>query len=71
MICTRPDLCYVVTKLSEHLAKPTNEHLNLCKFVLKYIKGTLNFKRSENDLNLIGCCDSDWTNSEDRKSISR
>ena len=74
MICTRPDLCYIVTKLSQHLEKPTKEHLNLCKHVLKYIKGTLNqtlnFKKIKNELCLSGFCDSDWANSDDRKSIS-
>jgi hypothetical protein len=74
MTCTRPDLSYVVTKLSQHMSKPTIAHLNLSKFVLKYIKGTLDynlkFKKCNNDLNLMGFCDSDWGGSTDRKSIS-
>lgn len=74
MSCTRPDLCYVVTKLSQRLAKPTYADLNLSKFVLKYIKGTLDrclvYKKSENGLKLTGFCDSDWGGSEDRRSIS-
>ena len=40
MTGTRPDLCYVVTKLSQNMAKPTESDLNLAKHVLRYLKGT-------------------------------
>jgi hypothetical protein len=74
MTSTRPDLCYVVTKLSQYMKQPTNAHLNLSKFALKYIKGTLHydlkFKKSCTDLSLTGFCDSDWGGSVDRRSIS-
>ncbi|KAF2346694.1 hypothetical protein FHG87_022550 [Trinorchestia longiramus] len=74
MTCTRPDICYVVTLLSQHLTRPTNAHLNLCKFVLKYLKGTilfsLRFVKSEDPMQITGFSDSDWGGSSDRKSIS-
>ncbi|KAF2357272.1 Reverse transcriptase RNA-dependent DNA polymerase [Trinorchestia longiramus] len=74
MTCTRPDICNVVTLLSQHLTCPTNAHLNLCKFVLKYLKGTilfgLKFVKSENPMQITGFSDSDWGGSSDRKSIS-
>ncbi|KAF2345088.1 Reverse transcriptase RNA-dependent DNA polymerase, partial [Trinorchestia longiramus] len=74
MTCTRPDICYVVTLLSQHLTRPTNAHLNLCKFVLKYLKGTilfgLKFVKSENPMQITGFSDSDWGGSYDHKSIS-
>ena len=74
MSCTRPDLSYVVTKLSEKLEYPTIAHFNLCKFVLKYIKGTIDqgliFKQNNDALKLIGYSDSDWGSSSDRKSIT-
>ena len=74
MIATRPDLSYVVNKLSQSMSKPTKAHLGIAKQVLKYIKGTLDysltFKKSDTPLTLIGHCDSDWGASEDRKSIS-
>ena len=73
MTCTRPDICYVVSILSQFMSKPTMAHLNLAKFVLKYIKGTSNngliYVRSEN-LDLIGYSDASWANSADRKSMS-
>ena len=37
--CTRPDLCFIVSTLSQYLSKPTYAHLNLCKNVLRYLKG--------------------------------
>jgi len=39
---TRPDLCYIVTKMSQHMAKPKEVHLNMAKHTLRYLKGTLN-----------------------------
>ena len=63
MIATRPDLCYIVTKLSQYMAK----------HVLRYLNGTiahsLTFKKSES-LNLFGFCDADWANCSDRRSIT-
>ncbi|KAF2345349.1 Integrase catalytic core [Trinorchestia longiramus] len=74
MTCTRADICYVVTLLSQHLTRPTNAHLNLCKFVLKYLKGTilfgLKFVKSENPMQITGFSDSDWGGFSERKSIS-
>ena len=31
MTCTRPDLCYIVSMLSQHMAKPTLAHLGMAK----------------------------------------
>ena len=74
MSCTRPDLSYVVTKLSQFMSKPTTAHLNYAKNVLRYLKGTKDqsifFYKSSGHLNLTGFCDSDWGGSSDRKSIS-
>ena len=73
MTCTRPDLCYSVSKLSQKLSKPTTADLSMSKFVLKYVKGTLDYGltfKKINNANLIGYSDSDWGGSDDRKSIS-
>ena len=43
MTGTRPDLCYVITKLSQHMARPTQARLGLTKHILRYINGTLNY----------------------------
>lgn len=75
MTSTRPDLCYIVTKLSQNMAKPTEADLNRAKYALRYLKGTreqcLKFEKSESPLRLTGFCDSDWGASvKDRRSIT-
>ena len=42
MTCTRPDLAWVVTKLSQHLSKPTDSDWITVKHVLRYIRYTVN-----------------------------
>ena len=75
MTGTRPDLCYVVTKLSQKMSKPTQADLGAAKHVLRYLKGTqelgLTFKKSVSPLTLEGFCDSDWgASTTDRRSIT-
>ena len=41
MTCTRPDISYVVTRLSQYMDKPNKAHLALAKDVLRYLKGTI------------------------------
>ena len=75
MICTHPDLSYVVTKLSQHLSKPTSGDLLMLNHVFHYVKSTvdyhLTFRKGDNDLQIIAYCDADWASSlDDRQSIS-
>ena len=53
MTCSRPDLAWIVTKLSQHLNNPTETDWITIKDVLRYIKN------SKNDLETIGYSDSD------------
>ena len=75
MMCTRPDICWIVTKLSQYLSSPLAVHWVAVKDKLRYLKGTIDFelcyKKSKNGLNLIGYSDVDWASSEDdRRSTS-
>ena len=74
MVCTRPDLSFIVTKLSQFMSAPTKAHLNIARNVLKYLKGTidkcLKFSKVNSPLGIFGYCDSDWAGDSDRKSIS-
>ena len=75
MTCTRLDICWVVTKLSQHLDNPVDSDWIMVKHVLRYLKGTLDYKlcytKSESDLSLVGYSDSDWGGSlEDRRSTT-
>jgi hypothetical protein len=38
---TRPDICFVVNTLSQHLEQPRQVHLVATKHILRYLKGTL------------------------------
>ncbi len=75
MTCTRPDLSYVVTKLSQYLSKPEQENWTMVKHVFRYLKGTSNYsltyRKNPNGLHLLAYCDADWASSlENRHSIS-
>lgn len=71
MTCTRPDISWIMSKLSQTLANPKMENLVAAKHVLRYLKGTndyeLRFKKNYVMLCLLGFSNSDWASSvEDR-----
>ncbi|XP_031277188.1 secreted RxLR effector protein 161-like [Pistacia vera] len=71
---TRPDLSFVVNKLSQFLKAPIVNHWQACKHVLRYVQGPLHhgltFTKSDT-LQLEGYADVDWaSNISDRKSTS-
>ena len=74
--CTRPDLSFVVSKLSQHFSEPSEEHWNTVKHVFRYIKGTtdrgLCFKKDDTSpLGLIVHSDADWASEvSDRRSTT-
>ena len=74
MTGTRPDISYVVTKLSEKMSNPTHAHLNIAKSVLRYLKGTIDkgicYTKVNEPISLSGYSDSDWGSSDDRKSMT-
>ena len=67
MTCTRPDICWVVTKLSQFLAAPMKGHRVTLRHALRYLKGTLDFelcyRKCDDALALIGYSDADWASS--------
>ena len=74
MMCSRPDLAYIVTKLSQSLANPSQGDWITVKHVLRYIKGSLNkkltYSKTTNGLKIVGFSDSDWASSTDRRSTT-
>ena len=40
MICTRPDLGYVMSMISRFMLNPRKEHWNVVKWVFRYLKGS-------------------------------
>ena len=70
---TRPDISWIVSKLSQYLENPGTEHIAALKRVFRYINGTksfcLSYKRTSGYLQ--GYCDSDWAGDvKDRRSTS-
>ena len=75
MTCTRPDLSWIVSRLSQTLSNPRTGDLIAAKHVLRYLKGTVDyelcFKKSDADLQLTAYSDSDWASClEDRRSTT-
>ena len=75
MTCSRPDTRWIVTRLSQYLTIPTKEHWVAVKYVLRYLKGTLDYslcyRKSDENLTLIGYSDADLASSiDDKHSVS-
>ena len=66
-------MSWIISKLSQHLEKPTDAHITAVKRVLRYLKGTKSSKVifTPTDAQLIAYMNSDWANDpEDRPSTS-
>jgi type IV secretory pathway component VirB8 len=73
MIATRLDIAYAVSFLSQFSSDPSETHLKSAKYVLRYVKDTVNFSITykNTDLNPVGFSDADWAvNLSDKKSTS-
>ncbi|CAM8890666.1 unnamed protein product [Rhodiola kirilowii] len=69
---TRPDISFAVNKVCQYVSKPTDDHWEAVKRILRYVKGTidtcLKFRRSSlTRLSIF--TDADWAGcSDDRRS---
>jgi hypothetical protein len=74
MLCTRPDLAYPISVVSQHMANPSLEHWIAVKRIFRYLQGTLQFKLRFGGLSpqdVVGYCDADWAGDlEDRRSTT-
>ena len=63
-ICTRPDISAAVGQLSRQVARPTQEHLDAARHVLKYLSGTktmgITYRRSSTPFELVAWCDANF-----------
>lgn len=69
--CTRPDITYVVGKLSQHLENPNESHWCAFKRVLRYLKGSKDYGilyQPNSGHDIVGYTDSSWA--EDEESLS-
>ena len=78
MICSRPDVAHAISVASRYMSDPGREHWTALKWILKYLKGSMNVGLhfgggawSKDDDILEGFCDSDYAaNLDNRKSQS-
>jgi hypothetical protein len=76
MVGTRPDLAYILSILERFTTAPDTYYMALAKCILVYVKVTINYqlhyKRGSGSATptLMGYVDSDYTNSDDRKSTT-
>src|SRR4029434_11014516 len=74
--CTRPDLSFVVSRLSQYFAEPTEEQWVTVKHVLRNFKGPpekgLSFRRNDSEkLGIQAYSDADWAaDTSDRRSTT-
>lgn len=70
---TRPDIVFVVNKLSQFSTTPTDVHWLILKCVFRYLQGTVHFGlhiQCNETLNVTGFSDADWAScSDDRRSV--
>ena len=74
LVNTRPDICYAVNTLSQHMVELSQVHWVATKHVLRYLHGTIGYDlryTTGDGVKLEGFTDSDWAGSVvDRKSTS-
>lgn len=74
MVGSRPDLAYGIGLVSRFMSKPGQMHWEAVKWLLRYIKGSLNLElmyTTDKELHIQGFCDSDYAADLDRsRSIS-
>nr|KYP42640.1 Retrovirus-related Pol polyprotein from transposon TNT 1-94 [Cajanus cajan] len=73
MVCTRPDVAYVVGTVSRFLSNPSREHWNAVKWILRYLHGTSGLRLcfGGDKPTLVGYSNSDMAGDVDsRKSTS-
>jgi hypothetical protein len=76
MIGTRPDIAFVLSKLSKYVSKPGKNHLIAAKMVLRYPQFSkdyhLEFSRGKatENLSLYDYCDASWGCQKDGSSVT-
>jgi len=68
MVCSRPDLSYVMSLVSRYISNPGKEYWRAVQWIFRYLKGTTHscLKFGRTDKGLIGYIDSDYVADLDR-----
>lgn len=72
MVCSRPDLAHALSVISRFMRNPGRPHWDASKWVLRYLKGTLNkgllYSKCENfEDSIVGFVDSDYAADLDKR----
>lgn len=71
---TRPDLCFAVNQVSQHMKEPTIYHWNMVERILRYLKGSPGqgiWMGKNGNAEIVGYCDADYAGDTiDRKSTT-
>lgn len=74
MVITKPEVAYVVSKVSQFMHRPTNRHWMVVKRIVRYLHGTITHGlviRKSLDFTLYAYSDVDWTRCpDDRRSTT-
>jgi hypothetical protein len=72
MLCTRPDIAFAVSQVSQFNASPTSTHEVIARRILRYLKGSMDLGieySGKEGLVMKVFVDADWGASENRRSI--
>ena len=67
MLGTRPDISFAVTKLAQHAANPSEDHLSKALYICRYLVGTSKYRLTydgESGSGISACTDSDWASDD-------
>jgi hypothetical protein len=71
---TRPDICFAVNQVSQHMKEPTKYHWSMIERILRYLKGSPGrgiWMGKNGSTEIVGYSDADWGGDRnDRKSTS-
>ena len=68
-VCTRPDIAQAVGALARYMSKPTTQHWQAAKGVLRYLAGKADngIVYGQNEKMLVGYCDADYAGDLDTR----
>ena len=72
MMCTHPEICYVVSLVSTYESNPGRDHWKAVKRIFRCLKGTADHTLCYNefDLRIIGYTDADWAGDQDDRKLT-
>ncbi|PHT79405.1 hypothetical protein T459_17457 [Capsicum annuum] len=69
IVCSQPDLSYVVSAVSRYMANPSKEHWKAVQWIFRYLHGSADvcLYFGQNSDGVIGYVDSDFTGDHDKR----